>query len=282
MNSPLEIREVHLRGLHRRLHREGARCRRRPEYRLTRFDPQSTSAARDGPSPLYPSRTEKHRRTAASHHGTPPVPDLSAKADIAVSLPRIHSPGSDVRHTAPSLSHTGNPSADPRIPPRYSSAPDPSAKADITFSVPRFQSPGTDARHTAPAPIPHRPRSAWPRIHPTLRAPADRARASGGSRRRPVEHGTVDPSVGARVSARDGSGGASLRKTKWEAPYPHTPTAPALARARPGRARRLRDRRRASGRRSGRSARRPRAGGPSAPARAPAPPPPPRETRSRG
>ncbi len=42
----------------------------------------------------------------ATVHGTPPAPDLSAKADIAISQPRFQSPGRGVRAASSPSNHT--------------------------------------------------------------------------------------------------------------------------------------------------------------------------------
>ena len=105
------------------------------------------SSARS-PTPAGGPRTGAH---------PPPVHDLSAKADIAGSLPRIHSPGAE----------TGPPPHDLRLRlavPRTGAHPPPvhdlSAKADIAGSLPRIHSPGAETR---PPPHDLRLRLAVPR-----------------------------------------------------------------------------------------------------------------------
>ncbi len=103
-------------------------------------------------------RVSKARTPRLPRHS--PAPDLSAKADIAGSQPRIHSPGLDtgLAPLHPPLPRT--PPREPRPWPRHSPVPDPSAKADIAGSLPRIHFIRRGRMRAGVHPIRPRPESA--------------------------------------------------------------------------------------------------------------------------
>ena len=166
MNSPLELREVRLRGLPRRRVTDVHWCGDRAgatEVAATTAESPANSAGlhlrnfgsgahrraghgpvREGGLRAFPAANSFAPGPPGLRRGAlpPPAPDPSAQADIAGSLPRIHSPGLDARRG--SGSPPGPPDLRSGAPPPP--APDPSAQADITSSLPRLQSPGAEGR----------------------------------------------------------------------------------------------------------------------------------------